>query len=106
MAFKAYPTDPNRREIRSANSIASILNISITTGTWTAITVPSGIYHCKSSLIQTRDGSPFLLSHLAAGTTYATVNQPLGIDLVGRPGGVLCYVKATVAGTLEVILLD
>jgi hypothetical protein len=103
--FSSFTLDPNSKTIPSVNSITAILNTAINTSTYVAVTVPSATY-CKSVVIQTRDGSPFLLSNVAAGTTYATINQPLGLDISGIPSKVLCYVKATVAGTLEVILLD
>jgi hypothetical protein len=103
--YNPFALDPNNKVIPSAKSISGILNVAINTSTYVAVTVPAATY-CKSVLMQTRDGSPFLVSDVLAGTTYATITQPLGIDIYGIPGKVLCYVKATVAGTLEVILLD
>ncbi len=105
MAHANFVTDGGGKVIHSARGFSKILNIAINTSTYVAVTVPAATY-CKSVLMQTRDGSPFLVSDVAAGTTYATMNQPLGIDIYGIPAKVLCYVKATVAGTLEVILLD
>lgn len=105
MGFQPFPRNEEGEVIFSANSIAGVLNTVINTSTYVAVTMPAGTY-CKSVLLQTRDGSPFLLSNVSDGTTYATINQPLSIDIAGKPGEVLCYVKATVAGTLEVILMD
>jgi hypothetical protein len=105
MAKTAFPRDAEGTTVRSANAITGVLNVAINTSTFVPVSVPAATY-CKSVLMQTRDGSPFLVSDVAAGTTYATINQPIGIDLYGIPAKVLCYVKATVAGTLEVILLD
>jgi len=104
MSYSPFKTDDNGTKIPSANSIVGILNIAINSDTFVPVTV-SGVY-CKAVMLQTRDGEPFLLSNVVAGTTYATITQPLGLDIVGYPTKVLGYVKATVAGTLEVILLD
>lgn len=105
MAKQAFPRDAEGEIVRSATAISGVLNVAINTSTYVAVTVPASTY-CKAIIMQTRDGAPFLVSDVVAGTTYATMTQPLGIDIYGIPAKVLCYVKATVAGTLEVILLD
>lgn len=102
----AFKVDSNGNIITNAgSSITSILNIDINTSTYVAVTVPTGKY-CKSLVMQTRDGSPYLIATSSSPTTYMTMSSPLSISIVGIPSQVLCYVKATVEGVLEVILLD
>lgn len=105
MGFQPFPRNEEGEVIFSANSISGVLNIAINTSTYVAVTIPAATY-CKSFLMQTRDGSPFLLARTATPTDYATINQPLALNFAGKPGTVVGYVKATVAGTLEVILGD
>lgn len=105
MPASALPRDAEGDRFSSINSLTSILNVTINTSTYVAVTIPAATY-CKSFLMQTRDGSPFLLALSASPTNYATINQPLALDFAGKPGTVIAYVKATVAGTLEVILGD
>lgn len=103
--FSSFAIDPSTKPIPAINSLTGILNVAINTSTYVAVTIPAATY-CKSFLMQTRDGSPFLLARTATPTDYATINQPLALNFAGKPGTVVGYVKATVAGTLEVILGD
>lgn len=103
--FSSFTLDPSSKPIPSINALTGILNVAINTSTYVPVTIPAATY-CKSFLMQTRDGSPFLLALSASPTNYATINQPLAMDFAGKPAVVICYVKATVAGTLEVILGD
>jgi hypothetical protein len=102
---KAYPLDPNLREIRSVQTIPDILNLAISSAGWTAVQLPAGVA-CKAVLMQTRDGSAWQMSHLEAGTRYMTVGTSLGIDLAGKDEAILCYAKGTTSTTLEVVFLD
>ena len=105
MPTSILPSDPQGTKFPSINFFPKILNVAINTSAYIAVTIPDATY-CKSFLMQTRDGSPFLFALSASPTDYATINQPLATNFAGKPGAVICYVKATVAGTLEVILGD
>lgn len=101
-----FQVDSNGNIINnSGNTITSILNVTINTSTYAAVTMPTGVF-CKALIMQTRDGSPYLIATSSSPTTYMTISSPLAISIVGIPSQVLCYVKATVEGVLEVILLD
>lgn len=93
MSQKPYLTDGNDKPIVAAQAI-KISEITIATGTWTAIPVPAGI-SCKAVVIRDRNGVAFKLSDTAAGTVYITLTDPTAFDFVGDAGAVFGYVQAS-----------
>jgi len=92
-------------KIPHGTQIVDTLEVSITTGGFAAVTMGAAQY-CKAIMVSTRDDADWQLSAQSAGTRYATITTPLSMDISGVPSQVLFYAKATVNGTLEVILLD
>ena len=101
---KRLKLDSKGIPIQAGVSIDDILNESITTAGWTAITIPANIYP-KSMYITTRDQSNFLFSHLAAGTRYSTLPSGFGIDFAADAEETVFYIKGTSPTTIEIILL-
>jgi len=105
----SYRCDTDGVPIPGGSSFPDILNVAVTSGTWTPITLTTRrrLMGCKSILCKMRAGGSWLLSHLAAGTRYFTVSgAPLSIDIAHEKEEILFYVNPTVTGTFEVILLD
>jgi hypothetical protein len=99
-------SDPNGNVLATGSKLVTIMDVAITNAAWFAVTLGTDV-NCKSVFIQTRDGSDWLLSADSAGTTYATMANGFGIDIVKYEGETICWVRATVAvATLEVIVLD
>lgn len=102
----ALKTDGNGHPIQGGNKIGDVLAVSITAAGWVAVTMPAGIYS-KRVYFNTRDAASFLISAIAAGTTYATIaaSAPFWLDIVASPADVICYAKGTTTTVLEVIVL-
>ena len=91
--------------IPAGSQIIDTLEVSITTGGFAAVTMGAGQF-CKAIMVMSRDNADWQLSAQSGGTRYATITTPMAFDIAGVPTQVLFYAKATVNGTLEVILLD
>lgn len=91
--------------IPAGTKIVDTLEVSITTGAWAAVSLGATQF-CKAIMVMTRDNTDWYLSAQSAGTRYATITTPMALDIAGKASDTLFYAKATVNGTLEVILLD
>jgi len=103
-----YKRDPDNIPILGGSVISDVLNVSLTSGTWTAVALQDELrMACKSIVAKMRDETDWKLSHLAAGTRYATISGNLTLDIAKARGEVLFYAQSSEAtGVLEVILLD
>lgn len=85
------------------------INVSITNTAYTAVSL-GATQRAKSIVAKTRGGTAWLVSDVAAGTTYFTVpaNTSLAIEFnrTIHPGEVLFYAEdGTGAATIEVVIV-
>lgn len=104
----AYKKDSAGNVIQSGQSIVDILEVAVTSGTWTAVQLGGADQMaCKSALAAMRDGTNYKISHLSNGARYKTIRGSFSLDIAKERGAVLFYVQSIAAsGTLEVVLLD
>jgi len=101
---KPLPITENGDKFYSAKAVKVPLEVSITTAA-TFVAVTLGV-SCKGFHVSTRDGEDWLISDIAAGTTYATMKSGMYFDIVGEAGDIVFYVQAVVNGTLELVPFD
>jgi len=108
LSCRNYRADPSGVPILGGSIISDVLIVNIAVATWTAVTLQDVTkMACKSIVAKMRDGTDWKLSHLAAGTRYATIAGNLTLDMAKGRGEVLFYAQSSEAtGVLEVILLD
>ncbi|MCK9351048.1 MAG: hypothetical protein WCQ69_09880 [Bacteroidales bacterium] len=91
--------------IDAVRELVAVSNTSITTASYTAISVPVGI-NCKSVLVKTRAGNNWLMATSASPSAYMTMDGAFEVAIAQAPGTVLFYAKAAVNDTLEVAFFD
>jgi len=99
------PVDPRGNIVYAVSGIKEIIEVSITAAGFVACTMPADS-SCKSIFVTTRDAADILLSHLSAGTRYATLASGFAIDIAAVAADVLFYVKGTSSTTLEILCFD
>jgi len=108
MYGRAFRKDIDGNIIPALQAITDILNTSLTSSTWTAITLNNGaLMACKSIRSAMRDGSDFRISHKSNGAYYATIGGSLEIDLALQRGERIFYAQSVnTSGILETVLYD
>jgi hypothetical protein len=80
---------------------AEIINLAVTSGGWTALTLP---YRPNNLLLRLREVGDLKISLDASGTTYLTIKDGTSATLdwnPGRPDNVL-WLQGSVSGTAEI----
>lgn len=92
--------------ISSGTKIVQILNVSVSDGAWTAITL-GATDSCRAVEIGLRSGAGWKLAYESTGAAYRTIGENISIDIVKSGGDILLYAQ-TASGndTLECVLLD
>jgi hypothetical protein len=100
------PKDIQGSPIQAVSSINYISNISITSSSYVAISVPVNVT-CKSIYVKTRDGNSWRLATSSSPSSYALIDFNFSIALVKTAPGIMFYEKAeSTSDTLEIIFMD
>lgn len=103
---KPMPIGIRGKTIQACNNIVAISNISITSSSYVAITIPAD-KHCKGIYIKTRSGNYWRLATSASPSTYAKITNPISFDLVASELTTIGYARAdSTSDTLEIIYVD
>lgn len=100
------PKDPTGMPIQAISKVINIMNISITTSSYVAVSVPVAV-PCKSVYIKTRSGNSWRMATSSNPSSYALIDFNVSLALVAPATTVLFYVRADTSNdTLEVIFMD
>ena len=91
--------------IPAVRGLVAVSATAITTGSWSAISVPASA-NCKSIIAKTRNNNSWLLATVADASEYMTIDGVLEVAIAQGPGAVLFYAKAAANDTLEVAFFD
>lgn len=100
------PRDTQGVAIQAVNAIKGIMNLSIGTSSYVAVTLPQE-YACKSVYVKTRLGNSWRIATGSSPSYYMLVDFNLSLAVVSPPGTILFYARAdTVEDTLEIVFMD
>lgn len=92
--------------VASGTKIVQILNVSVSDGAWTAITL-GATDSCRAVEAGLRSGGSWKLAFESTGAKYRTVTRDINIDVIKSAEDTLFYVQTTSGNdTLECTLLD
>jgi len=103
---KPLPRDVQGSAIQAVSSVIRVQNVSITSASYVAITLPPEVY-CKSIYIKTRSGNSWRLATQSNPSAYMLVDFNMSLAIVAYPGKTIFYAIADSASdTLEIIYMD